>query len=105
MLDLDSRYLAIIRKILGEKIPDQTVWVYGSRIKGASHEGSDLDLVILPSKTAITEKQFSELREALSESNLPILVDIVDWTTIPDIFRREIEKKHVILQQPKKKSD
>jgi predicted nucleotidyltransferase len=51
MLNLDSRYATIVRKILRDHIPDKTVWVYGSRIKGNSHEGSDLDLVIMPSNS------------------------------------------------------
>ena len=36
------------------------------------------------------QANLSELREALSESNLPILVDLLDWARIPESFRREI---------------
>lgn len=45
MLRLDKKYKVVVEKILSEHIPNHTVWVYGSRIKGVSHAGSDLDLV------------------------------------------------------------
>lgn len=98
MLDLNPKYTAIIRQILTKHIPNQTVWVYGSRIKGTSHEGSDLDLVIMPSPRTPSTEQLSTLKAAFSESDLPILIDITDWENIPDHFKSEIEKTHAIFQ-------
>lgn len=94
MLDLNPRYLAIVRKILEEHVPGKTVWVFGSRIKGTAHDGSDLDLVVFDEEL----EKISVLRNAFSESALPILVDIADWSSIPDSFKAEIEKWHEILQ-------
>jgi len=37
------------------------------------------------------------VREAFSDSNLPILVDIQDWSRIPDSFREEIERTGVVV--------
>ncbi len=45
MLDLKPRHLTMVQKILQEHVPGMTVWAYGSRVKGQSHEGSDLDLL------------------------------------------------------------
>lgn len=98
MLDLDPKHAAIVRQILTKHIPNQTVWVYGSRIKGTSHDGSDLDLVVMPSSHTLTTKQLSTLKAAFSESDLPILIDITNWETIPDHFKSEIEKTHAIFQ-------
>jgi len=95
MLNLDPKYAAIVQKILSEHIPNKTVWVYGSRIKGKSHEGSDLDLVIV---SEISGEELSAVRNAFSESNLPILVDILDWSTLPENFKSEIENAHEIFQ-------
>lgn len=99
MIDLNPEYLAQIKKILADQIPDKTVLVYGSRIKNTAHEGSDLDLVVIDDQNEIPLKQLSDLREKFTESNLPILVDIMSWSTIPDEFKEEIKKAHVILQQ------
>jgi predicted nucleotidyltransferase len=93
MLNLDPDYLAIIQKILAEHVPNKTVWAYGSRIKGTAHEGSDLDLVVFD----ITPDKISALRAAFSESSLPILVDVMDWSSIPEAFKSEIDKRHEVL--------
>lgn len=102
MLDLDPKYVAIIQRILADHVPYKTVWVYGSRIKGTAHEGSDLDLVVMNDKEGITLEQLSSLRKAFSESNLPILIDILDWSSIPEEFRNEIKETHEVLQKSKK---
>lgn len=97
MLDLDPKYVAVVQKILTDHIPNKIVWVYGSRIKGSAHAGSDLDLVVVSPNESITEAQLTALRTAFSESNLPILIDIVNWGTIPETFQHEIEKAHEVF--------
>ena len=94
MLNLDPKYIQIIRKILSKHIPDKIVWVYGSRIKNKSHPGSDLDLAI---RSSVKQEQVSALRAAFSDSHLPILIDILDWESIPEQFKSEIEKEHEIF--------
>jgi hypothetical protein len=42
-------------------------------------------------------KGLTQVREALSESNIPFLVDIHDWSRLPDSFRRQILKKYVVV--------
>jgi predicted nucleotidyltransferase len=60
-------------------------------VNGTAHEGSDLDLVVRnPADLSHPQPDMSELREAFSESNLPILVDLLDWARIPESFRQEI---------------
>lgn len=102
MLDLDAKYVAILRQIFATHIPFATVWVYGSRIKGSSHAGSDIDLVVLPSEN-ITPNQFLATRAALTESNVPILIDLLEWESIPDNFKVEIESKHEVFYDPSMK--
>ena len=38
----------------------------------------------------LAKLEVAHLRDAFSESNLPILVDVLDWAQIPDSFRQEI---------------
>lgn len=95
-LDLPNRYLDQVLALLRAHAPHAEVWAYGSRVTGGGHEASDLDLVLrnLGSPAA----DLSDLREAFIESNLPIRVDILDWSRIPESFHREIERSHVVLQ-------
>jgi len=97
-LDLPAEELGILQRILAQYAPRAEVLAYGSRVTGAAHEGSDLDLVVrYPDNES--QPELSQLREALSESDLPILVDVHDGSRIPKSFWREIEKAHVVLQR------
>lgn len=95
MLNLNPKYADMIKKILQQHIPNATVWAYGSRVKNQSHEGSDLDLVIRYGD--VSPQQLSTVREAFSDSNIPILIDLLDWKNIPEPFQVEIEKKHELF--------
>ena len=97
-LDLRPEWLAIIRQILAIHLPDTEVLAYGSRVTGTAHDGSDLDLVTRHLHNPLLPVQnLAEARDAFSESNLPILVDILDWARIPDRFRKEIERVGVVV--------
>lgn len=90
-LDLRPEWLAMLRRLLAEHLPGAEVWAYGSRVNGTAHEGSDLDLVVRnPDDPATPLRLLGGLREALSQSDIPILVDVLDWALIPESFRREI---------------
>jgi uncharacterized protein len=98
-LNLKPDHLRMLLDILKAHAPEAEVWAYGSRVKGDGHDGSDLDLVLRnPAGLDQPIKQLAALRGALSESNLPILVDVLDWARLPDHFRREIERQHVIVR-------
>ena len=97
MLTLNPKYTAIIQKILSTHIPDKTVWAYGSRVKNLNHASSDLDLVIIDTIDNIKVEQILTLKDAISESNLPILVDILKWSELPNDFKLQIKSEHEIL--------
>lgn len=98
MLDIKPRYLKMLHEIFQQYAPDMQVLAYGSRVSGKAHAGSDLDLVVRnPQNLAAPQENFFELREAISDSNIPILVEILDWARIPDDFRKEIECANIII--------
>jgi predicted nucleotidyltransferase len=98
-LNLKPDHLRLLLDILKAHAPEAEVLAYGSRVNGNGHEGSDLDLVVRsPANLGQPQKKLSLLRDALSESNLPILVDVLDWARLPENFRREIERQHVIVR-------
>ncbi|MBF0138594.1 MAG: nucleotidyltransferase domain-containing protein [Magnetococcus sp. DMHC-1] len=100
-LDLSERHLHMLLDILAHHVPHAEVWVFGSRINGMSHEGSDVDLVLRnPTNLDGTTPAWADLREALEESNLPMLVDLHDWARLPEAFHKEIQRHHVVLQAP-----
>ena len=97
-LDLEDRHRALILAILVQHVPDREVWAFGSRVKGTAVKHSDLDLAILgdePLPLAVV----GALADALSESNLPFQVDIVDWARISEAFRAIVRAGHVVLRE------
>ena len=99
-LQLDPRYLSMLCSIFDDHLKDQSVEVlaYGSRLTTNFHSGSDLDLVIRDtSDRSRPVKHLFALIEDIRESNVPILVDILDWARIPAEFHSQIERQHVVI--------
>jgi predicted nucleotidyltransferase len=97
-LKLQPRHLSLLLDVLNRTVPGAEVWAYGSRVTGGAHDGSDLDLVIRhPARLDEPQKNLARLRDAFTECNLPMLVEVLDWARIPETFRREIQKNHLPL--------
>ena len=74
------------------------VWIYGSRVNGTAHEASDIDLVVRTKDLKpVDTEQFMLLQEKITESNIPVLVEVRDWAALPESFHKEIEKRHEVL--------
>jgi predicted nucleotidyltransferase len=91
--------LAIVRDILHRHVPDHAVWAFGSRAKRTARHYSDLDLAII-TDTLLPFDIGGALREDFSESGLPFRVNIFDWATTSEAFRRRVEQGKVVLQSP-----
>lgn len=75
-----------------------TVWAYGSRVNGKAHSGSDLDLVLRTADLKpIASHQLNTLCEKITESNIPILVELRDWALLPNNFHNNIESNYEVL--------
>ena len=105
-LDVKPRHRELITRLLREHLPGVEVWVYGSRVNGRSHDGSDLDLVLRgPGLVKIDSSQLAEFNEAVQESTIPFLVEARDWARLPASFHREVEREYVILEDATQKSE
>lgn len=99
-LDLPGRHRRQIEALLAAHVPDADVWAYGSRVNGRGHEASDLDLVLRGAGLEpIPPGRKARLDDALEESNVPIVVQTLDWARLPQGFREEIEKQYVVLRE------
>lgn len=93
-LQLKPRHLALLQQILQEQVAGVEVWAYGSRVNGNGHEGSDLDLVLLDET-----EHYADLKEALQESRLPMLIDLHQWKHLPITFQENIKANYIIIQK------
>lgn len=84
----------MVREVLGVHLHGGRAFAFGSRVRGTARRFSDLDLVI-QAEHPLDLERLGELRSAFSESDLPINVDVVDWSGLDPSFRRVIEKEMV----------
>ena len=83
-----ERVISLAKQIL--KTPS-LLWAYGSRVNGNAHDTSDLDLVIVPKDSQkLNIDELINFKEALQNSNIPILIQVLDWNRIPESFHRNI---------------
>ena len=96
MIDLDAKYLDEIKRILAEKVPDCEVRVFGSRIEGNAKKFSDLDLVLIGNEK-LDWRKIESLKDAFSSSDIPIIIDVIDFNAISEEFKAIIENNYEII--------
>jgi len=99
VIDIRPEHLEIVKNILKKQLPSHaTVWAFGSLTKGTAKKFSDLDLVI-DAGDPLPSSIMTNLAFDFEESDLPYKVDIVDWATINDSFRKIIEKDRMLINR------
>jgi predicted nucleotidyltransferase len=88
--DLGETHTAIVRDVLRTFLPEGArAYVFGSRAHGKARRYSDLDLA-LEWDRPLGLDIVGQIAEALSESDLPYKVDVVDVATIDAGFKARI---------------
>ena len=100
-IDIDPANWRIVRDILQEHVPEHEVWAFGSRATRSAKTYSDLDLAVIANEP-VGLVVSAALADDFSESDLPFKVDVVDWATTSESFRKIIERDRVVVQQGKK---
>ncbi len=95
MIDLNTKYISILKHIFDTYCKNAEIWAYGSRVNGDCHDGSDLDLVVVNYNDP--GKNLSELKQLINDSDIPILVDISEFDTLPKSFQEEIRINKIII--------
>ena len=102
-LDLRPDHWDIVRDILRRHIPDRKVLAFGSRATWSAKHYSDLDIAVLGDQPLPLDVA-SALAESFEESDLPFKVDVVDWASTSESFRKVIEKDYVVLVEQAEQS-
>jgi predicted nucleotidyltransferase len=98
-LHLQPQHWALLRDLLALHTPQAEAWAYGSRVNGTAHDTSDLDVVLRnPADLSQDLPGWDDLKEAIQNSRLPILVDLHLWSRLPQSFHANIEAGYVVLQ-------
>ena len=86
MIQMEEKDYQILKQIFG-KYP-YTFYVYGSRVKGTARKFSDLDVCY---QEDIPLAVISDIREELEESDLPFIVELVNWKHMRTSFQEMIK--------------
>lgn len=71
------------------------ILAYGSRVNGSAHDTSDLDLVIISKmEEKLDIDDLMNFKQKLKESNIPIMIQVLDWYRIPESFHKNIMIKY-----------
>ena len=97
MIDLNPKHFETIQHILAKHVPGCEVRAFGSRVKWTAKDYSDLDLAVVGSNS-LSLRQKRRLTEAFEESDLPIRVDVLDWHTISEEFKKIIAEEYEVIQ-------
>ena len=87
MIDLPIDQLDVVRAIVAQHLNSASVFAFGSRVTGKAVKFSDLDLMV-KADARLPWLKLADLRESFEASSLPITVDVVDWATCSDGFKK-----------------
>ena len=90
MIHLDPTQLRLVKSLVGVVAPHASAWVFGSRSTGIHlKKFSDLDIVLKANDVdGLIDTE--ALKSHFSASDLPYMVDVLDWNTLDDEFRELI---------------
>ena len=103
-IDIAPADLETVRCILREHAPGLEVRAFGSRVSFTARETSDLDLALL-TEEPLSIARMTNLKAAFTKSYLPFRVDIVDWASTTESFRKVIKSEYVVLVEHKVERD
>jgi len=93
MIHITDDELKMIFEILDNHAQDCEVFIFGSRYNKSPQKFSDLDLAFVQKTgVALGLARRSKIEWGFSESNLPYLVDVVDYYACDESFQRIIDQ-------------
>jgi predicted nucleotidyltransferase len=89
-LDMRPEHVTMVREVLRIHLPPGArAYVFGSRAHGGARRYSDLDLALEWARP-LGLRTIGDVAEAMSESDLPYKVDIIDLLAVDPGFRARI---------------
>ena len=98
-VDIEPQQLKTVIDLLGLYLPDREVWAYGSRVSGRARKYSDLNLAVMGEGFPDDVAMF-HLREDLSESRVPFMIDLKAWAGINPAYHRDILDCYAVIHSP-----
>ena len=98
MIDLEKTLLDKVKQILNANVPNYKALMFGSRVYGTAKKFSDIDIALIgPEK--IDWREIESLKDIFAESDLPMIVDIVDFNSVAKSFKKIINKNYEVIKK------
>lgn len=98
MIDIKPTHLVWIKETLRRELPHCQVLAFGSRVQNRAKKFSDLDLA-LEAQEKIPWQKIEAIKDIFADSDLPIIIDILDLKSIDPSFRKIIQSSPTELIQ------
>jgi predicted nucleotidyltransferase len=94
--DRHARYLATLRDVVRKALAGTgaQAWLFGSRATGTAWPGSDVDIAV-DAPPDMNPLIIADLREALDDTAVPWVCDVVDLRRTSDDFRGRVYEEGV----------
>ncbi len=91
---MDNEFVERLKECVLESLRDEDLKIilFGSRARRDNITCSDVDIGIIP-KGEFDRRKLVLLREDLEDLNIPYKVDIVDFSSVSEVFKREALKE------------
>lgn len=103
LFGLKKDHVDLIKKVFEDVFgseSDVKVYLFGSRATGTQKKNSDIDLAF-KSKAKDLDQKISVVKEKLEESNLPYIVDLLNWDKILKEYFPSVNKNKVPFWTPR----
>ena len=101
-----KRYEKSIKEIIFRHLTDDKWWVFlfGSRTAQINSQRADYDVGLFSQNSSLPLLVMSKIEGELEESNIPYIVDIVDFSKVDDNFKKVAGRKVILWKKPKGQS-
>lgn len=93
---LSQEQISKILKCIYLHVPHIKIFAFGSRVKGTARKYSDFDLA-LDAGHPLDLSALIKIKNTLSETDLPIVVDIVDYYSLSLDFKALVDEQKLCL--------
>lgn len=102
MNSYEEKYISLAKEIVLKYVPknDYAVFLFGSRANGKSKRTSDIDIGVY-GEIELPQMAKINLKDELEESSIPYYVDVIDFKTVSEDFKRIALQSIVVWHNPK----
>lgn len=95
MVNLEDKYIKLLKEIISKYLVNYQLYLYGSRAKGTARRFSDVDIAI--NSLELNSLILSKIKFDIEESTIPYSVDILDYNSISEDFKNLISSSLIQL--------